>query len=671
MIFMSHVPNENGKGATGDSRPGDGIDAGAAHRESAPVSQKSSWGRWAGHVVLGGVVFVGGAVFGPQLWQGYQTWRSGQERDRVEQAQAAVADRPVRYYTCGMHPWVVLAEPGNCPICHMKLEPIDPNKFTGEVAINPEITQNIGVRSELVKSGALMRTIRTVGTVEYAEPLVRDVNTKNGGWVQKLYIDRMGQQVKAGEPLFELYSPELYSAQEEYLLAYRNLQKNQDAYSQNLLDAARKRLSYFDISDAQIAALEQADKPSKSMAVMAQSDGVVIEKNINQGMRIESGMLLYRIADLSKVWMIATVYEYQLPFIYEGQTAVMSLPYIPGQTFEGKVSYIYPYLDQKLRQVKVRVEFENPAGLLKPGMYAEVELKSTLAQDRVMVSRSAIMDTGKRQMAFVDLGNGRFEPRQVHLGVETEAGQVEVLEGLKPGERVVVSGQFLLDSEASLRESLAKMIKGTGASSVEPVMMMQSHDGHGGMGMDGSGMQMAKPVASSDDKDQQIVALPKEVAVLLDKVLVEYLQVGDKLAGDTIDGVSGIAKQIDADVTAMMAVEIPDRPHFWHQHEEAATIRDKAQSLRDAKDIEQARLAYAQMSLAMTKLLRGVGVPASHEGVVQLLHCPMFRPDQGGTAWLQHAGDVRNPFFGASMLGCFDKREVMPVAKGSHEEHHP
>ncbi|MBM4017544.1 MAG: efflux RND transporter periplasmic adaptor subunit [Planctomycetes bacterium] len=390
-------------------------------------------------------------------------------------AGAAPAEVARQYYTCGMHPWVILPAPGDCPICHMKLVPLDAAKYTGEIAVNPIITQNIGVRIAPVTSGPVTRVVRTVGSVDYNETLVRDIGLKVAGWVEKLYVNYVGQPVEKDQPLLELYSPELYSAQEEYLLAYkakgtaRRLDGGPPSpelakMEADLLAAARKRLENFDISGEQVRRLEQSGQAAKTMTIRSPFKGLVVAKNVYEGMRLDVGMQPLRIADLSTVWIMVALYEYQLPYVEVGQRAVMTLPYVPGQTFEGRVTYVYPYLNPELRQVKVRLEFPNPDLMLKPGMFAGVELARTLARDRTLVPREAVIDTGARQVALVSLGEGRFEPRQVRVGVEAEGGMLEIIEGLRPGEMVVVSGQFLLDSEARLREALAKMVKGEPAA---------------------------------------------------------------------------------------------------------------------------------------------------------------------------------------------------------------
>jgi len=547
-----------------------------------------------------------------------------------------------QYYTCGMHPWIILPKPGNCPICTMQLTPVDPAKFTGEVSIDPSVVQNIGVRIDPVRTGPLVKTIRTVGTIDYDETGVRDVNIKINGWIEKLYVDYLGAEVKQGQPLFDLYSPELYAAQEEYLLAWRNRDKigadfvpDAATGAQGLLEASRTKLEYYDITDAQTKALQERGQPTKAMTLLSPHTGVVIAKHANEGMKVNPGMQVYRIADLSKVWVMVTLYEYQLPYVSVGQQAVMSLPYIPGQTFEGRVIYIYPYLEKQTRQVKVRLEFNNPTLLLKPGMYANVELKSTLARQVTLAPRSAVIDTGERQVAFASLGEGRFEPRDVQLGIETEDGMVQVLNGLKPGEMVVVSGQFLIDSEAKIRDAMAKMVKGNLASE--------------------------QKVMATVEGASELASLPQAMATLLANTFDTYFSIGDALAQDTVLGVAGPAGQLAQTVDELLNTQPPDNPHFWHQHDEAATIRGKALEMVDVQDLETARLLYANLSVALAKLAKATGVPPAYGKHVQELHCPMYREGQGGSIWLAPMGQVRNPFYGRTMPGCFDRRIALPI----------
>ncbi len=532
-----------------------------------------------------------------------------------------------------MHPWIIMPEPGLCPICSMDLVPLDPSKFAGEIVINPVVVQNMGVRNAEVTEGPLIKTTRTVGIVGYDEERIRDVNIKVSGWIKDIFVDSLGARVQAGAPLFSIYSPQLYSAQEDYLIARRGGDRS-------LAEAARKRLEYFDATEAQIEALAKRGTAKKNLEILSPFSGVVTEKHANAGMKVDPGMQVYRIADLSKVWVIATVYEYQLPYLEEGQPAVMTLPYIPGQTFEGHVSYIYPYLDTKTREAQVRLEFENPTGLLKPGMFASVELKSRLAAEATLAPRSAVIDTGKRKVAFASLGEGKFEPRTVETGLTTDDAKIQILSGLKPGELVVTSGQFLLDSEANMREALAKMLQGESAANQEPALAT------------------AKPDSATNP-----VTLPAPAATALESAIKHYFAIQNALADDSVDGIATAAGEFDEAIQALQANEIPDHPHFWHKRaKELETISAAATQLKTITDLAQARLNFGSLSVPFRQLVLEIGAPPSLDSPVLALRCPMFLKDQGGAVWLQAGGEVRNPYMGSRMLSCFTERDIVPVS---------
>ncbi|MCA9632133.1 MAG: efflux RND transporter periplasmic adaptor subunit [Myxococcales bacterium] len=550
------------------------------------------------------------------------------------------------YYTCGMHPWVIVPKPGDCPICGMKLVPLDPSKFSGEVSIDPVVSQNIGVRVEKVAEGSESGSIRTVGTVTYDEKLLGDVNVKVGGWIEKLFVDYQGKPVKRGQALFSLYSPELYAAQGEYLLAYKATKRIKGAeegqavggLASELLGPARTKLSLFDIGSGQIKALEKRGKPFRTMTITSPQSGVVIEKNAFEGMKVTPGMTAYRIADLSRVWVMATIYEYQSQQIKVGQKATMTLTYLPGETLEGKVVYVYPYLDERTRQINVRLEFDNPDLKLKPGMYATVVFQGTATDKRVLVSRSAVIDTGERQVAFVAKGQGRFEPRQVKMGAETADGKVEILEGLKPGDLVVVSGQFLIDSEARMREALAKMMKGT-------------------------------PVAEATTPEAPAVetttlVLPDAANKALGTALDGYLAIGKALAGDTTTDIGVSARSLAEALDALLAMSIPNHPHFWHEHPEAANAKEQAEELAKVKSLDDARRKFSVLSNQLSKLLHATGIPKAYGKKLGEAHCPMYpEGEKGGAVWIQAEGTVKNPFFGKAMLSCADWQRPLKVAK--------
>jgi len=416
-------------------------------------------------------------------------------------------------YTCGMDKQVIQDKPGLCPICGMKLTPVrkqagaataagsgerkikfykstmtpgevspTPKKDsmgmdmvpvyedeaattgTSTIAIDPVTIQNMGFRSDVVRRGPLRRTIRTVAVVDYDETALHEVTTKFKGWIEKLDVDATGKQVHRGEPLFEIYSPELYSAQVEFLLVTGS-STNASAGGEALRNSARAKLKFFDISDEQIAELEKNREVRRTLSVSSPADGFVVEKMVVQGQMVDAGMKLYRIADIGLVWVFAQVYEKDLPFVKLGQEATVSLSYLPDRKFRGRVTFIYPTVDERTRTARVRLEFHNPGFFLKPGMFATAEMEAELAPDALLVPDMAVLRSGEKNTVFVTLDGGKFEPRTITLGPRAEHDMYQVLSGLSEGERVVTSGQFMLDSESQLREAIQKMLNPGGASS--------------------------------------------------------------------------------------------------------------------------------------------------------------------------------------------------------------
>ncbi len=332
----------------------------------------------------------------------------------------------------------------------------------GTLQITPERQQLIGVKIGTVEMRPLEKVIRTVGRVDYDERRVVTVSPKIGGWIEDLYVDFTGRFVRQGEPLLTIYSPELVSTQEEYLIALRakkDLMKSPfsevAASGHSLAESARRRLKLWDISDDQIKALEENGQPRKTLTLYAPYSGFVLEKMAYKGMNVMPGMALFKLADLSTVWLYADIYEYELPFIRLGQQASVQLTYLPGEIFTGKAIYIYPSLNPETRTAKVRFEFPNPNGKLKPEMFANVEIKVPLGK-RLVVPKEAIIDTGLRQMAILDKGNGYFEPREVKVGAKVD-NYYEVTKGLNAGDRVVTSANFLIDSESKFKEAVGAM----------------------------------------------------------------------------------------------------------------------------------------------------------------------------------------------------------------------
>ncbi|HZA51063.1 MAG TPA: efflux RND transporter periplasmic adaptor subunit, partial [Myxococcaceae bacterium] len=358
----------------------------------------------------------------------------------------------IAYYTCSMHPSVKQPGPGTCPICAMDLTPVTHEAIqSGVVFVDEAKRQLIGVRTARVERKPIMVSFRALGRVTYDETKLTDVTLRVKGWVQDLRVNETGQPVRKGQVLFSLYSPELYAAQQEYLLALRRQSAGGSGDADPLLKASRQRLYLWGLSKGQIDAIASRGEPTDRIPFLAPTSGFVIEKNVVEGAAVEPGQKLYRIAALDTVWVDADVYETDLPRVKKGQSVEVTLPFLPGKKFQGRVSYVYPVLTGDTRTGKVRIELPNEGLELKPDMYAEVSFQMPLGE-RLQIPASAVIYTGPRRLVFLDLGEGKLKPQEVEVGIETEDAY-EIVEGLKEGDVVVTSGNFLVAAESRIRSA--------------------------------------------------------------------------------------------------------------------------------------------------------------------------------------------------------------------------
>jgi len=408
-------------------------------------------------------------------------------------------------YTCGMHPQVIRKAPGDCPICGMKLTPVRANTagetpatatagerkikfykstmlpgqisdkpakdtmgmdmvpvYEGEdassssaIKIDPVMIQRMNLKTEVVARGPVRRQIRAVGTVGFNESGLRDISLKYEGWVEKLHVTETGSAVKAGDPLFEIYSPELYNAQLNYLVALRA----EGETGGPLTRASLERLKLFEVSQDFITALAKAGVANRTYTYHAPVAGIVTEKMAVEGRMMKPGEVIFRLADLSSVWVHAQVYEKDFAAVTPGMPAEVRSTYATERVFAGRVVRVLPMLETMTRTATARIVIANPDGLLRPGMFTEVRLESKSPADAVLVPDSAVLRSGERNTVFIALDGGAFEPREVTLGARTDDYRYAVLKGISVGDRVVISGQFMLDSESRLREAIGKMLR--------------------------------------------------------------------------------------------------------------------------------------------------------------------------------------------------------------------
>jgi len=356
-------------------------------------------------------------------------------------------------YVCPMHPSVISDDPkAICPICGMDLVLIESGGDAGVVKLTSTVINSLGVRTEKVKRKTLYRRIDSVGYIDVDENNIRLVSLRTDGWIEHLAVKTSGERVTAGQLLFEVYSPALVNAQDEYLQA-------SDHSNELLMKASEERLKALGVSVEQINELSQTHKVEQLVRVFAPQSGIVSKLNVREGQYVKPSQAVLDLVDLSSVWLMVDIFERQSDWVEVGQRAEATLPFMPGKSWEGKVEYIYPSLDASTRSLKVRLRFDNVSEDLKPNMYADVSIFAKPKKDVLAIPREALIRTGNEKRVVVAIGEGKYVPMSVQTGMETDSS-IEIIRGLGEGDDVVTSSQFLIDSESSLKAGLAKMAGG-------------------------------------------------------------------------------------------------------------------------------------------------------------------------------------------------------------------
>jgi len=403
---------------------------------------------------------------GVGYWWAAQVPRDADVKDVADRS---APERKPLFYRNPMNPDITSPEPAKdemgmdyVPV-YADGQSVDGAELPGTVRIDPVTVQDIGVRTATARTQVLGRTVRAVARVAYDEEHLARLHPKTEGWIEQLLVDKTGEQIDKDTILLHIYSPQLVTTQQEYLLALDNLRALKDSAYPEIRDGARElvrstreRLELLDVPEHQIHELEQTHKAKKTLHIHSPFDGVVMKIGAREGQYVTPETELYVIADLSQVWVLADVYENELPWVSVGDPVSLRLTAVPGRTFTGQVAYIYPYAEAETRTIKVRMVFDNPDRLLKPDMYAEVTIDAQRKVDALVIPAEAVVRSGERDQVFVVRAPGKFEPREVTLGTSS-GGLVQVISGLQAGDTVVTSSQFLIDSESRLREAVAKM----------------------------------------------------------------------------------------------------------------------------------------------------------------------------------------------------------------------
>ena len=554
-------------------------------------------------------------------------------------------DPNVDYYTCTMHPSVKSQDAkAKCPICSMDLVPVlkkglqgaghehthgEPTTAEGaaselhEFSVPVERQQQIGVTYAAAKKASLKRSIRSVGMVVPDRTRHWEFVARVEGYVEKLHVTSPGEPVEAGQPLMTIYSPELSTAERELvsLLDTRDRASSAEARTNadRLITAAHRRLEQWNVTSQQITELEKTRQPSEFLTLNSPFKGVVESVPVDQGRKVMIGEHLVDVADLSVVWVWGEFYEDEAALLAKGQKVQVTTKAYPGQTFDGELSLISPFLAEAKRTAKARIDIPNPEFKLKPGMYVNIDL-SIAAGEGFTIPVSAVMPTGSRTLVFVDKGEGKLEPRFIQLGHKF-GDDYEVASGLAEGERVVASANFLIDAESK--------VQGAVKSFQEPTPTKPS-----------------------------ITTLPAEAGQTLRPLIATYLAIQRSLSADDLAAAAKDIKPLREQVDAVLATKIPTTANSEDYHKKLGALKVAADQSNFDK-IEDARVHFGQISAALVVLSDQFALPL--EKSLSVIHCPMW--DRSPADWLQEGEQIANPFMGAKMAGCGSVVKKLEAAK--------
>lgn len=606
-------------------------------------------------------------------------------------------------WTCGMHPQVIQDKPGNCPICGMALEPLktDPTTSMTQVSterkikywwdpmmnppyisdkpgkspmgmdlvpvyadevsggaaitIDPAVVQNMGVRVVQIGQGPIRRAIRAVGYLEQAQPRIHDVNLRVSGWVEMLHADTDGMTITKGQPLFELYSPEVQVAVEELITAQQAVEElpaDTDDTARKTADvlagAARRKLEQWGLEPSQIDELAKLDRAPRTITFLSPITGEVSEKMVVQGAMVKMGERALRLVDRSVLWLDAQVHAQDLAFIKIGQKVDAVIESIPGRQFQGEIIFVHPQVDPMTRTAKVRMVLDNQQLTLRPGMFATAIVTAQLSDNALLVPREAILDTGTRQVVFVSLDKGHFEPRKIKTGLASNDGSVQVLSGLAAGETVVTSGQFLMDAESRMKEAIQKHLNDKLLSSM-PTSAAE-HQGHAPSKKPSTDMHQGHGQAGA--ATAPIIAGSAEWRSAVDAVVTEYLRISSALGSvqkeNTPMALGGLRQ------AGMMLARYADTQI---QKSLAQSVQRTIEPLVD-QPLDKQREAFRQLNDAVIAMIDAS--PPSQDVATRLFvyYCPMAKGQ-----WLQASAEMANPYYATHMKQCGEVKRTINAVK--------
>ncbi|BBB31795.1 Cu(I)/Ag(I) efflux system membrane protein CusB/SilB [Thermotomaculum hydrothermale] len=602
-------------------------------------------------VVVGVVALVVGLLVGKSFGGGVNV--------EVKQSHKKEVKEDIKYWTCSMHPQIKADKKGLCPICGMELIPVynsseTKNSGDWELTLSETAIKLMSVETVKVKRGDAYHTLSVFGTISASEEKESVLTSWFGGRIDKLYFEVTGEFLRKGSKIADIYSPEIYKAKKELIEAFASLKKSDKSlnkYTRLRFKAAKKKLKLLGLRDSQIDAVLKRNEPKQHVSVYAEKSGYILKKTATEGIYVKKGAPLYKLATLDKLWVFFDVYESDLIWVKKGETVDFTTDSYPGKVFKGKITFIDPVVNPKTRSVRVRADIDNSEGLLKPDMFVRGTVYSRISaigladsgssEKPLLIPLSAPLITGKRAVVYVEKKKGDFEGREVILGPKTDKGYV-VLKGLKEGEKVVVKGNFLIDSELQIRAKRSMMYQGGEAPS--------THN-HGGMEMEKKAKKSTQLKVSNEFK--------KSAEFLVE----DYLKIQKALSKDNLESAKKIARDALKNIKGIRMEALEAKPHMrWMKIQNA--VKSNLEGIGNSKTLSEARSFFKNLSEEIEKASKEFKLNSK---TVYKYFCPMAF-DNKGAYWLQDKEGTENPYFGSKMFKCGSEVEKLKPIPGGESK---